>query len=162
MCTWCENNKIAKKVFSTQVIKWAYNVFEPHKSHVYDVIFPVLMQKAISSLAPHILALLRTSYKLGYIPHCCVKGRVVLISETGIISPREDIRENLMHLYWWFLECLILPCQTEHIKYWILFKTELKTLSLSIAIIVAEINAKLDDKLDVKLITVETLPNRIS
>ncbi|XP_045463690.1 uncharacterized protein LOC123673260 [Harmonia axyridis] len=63
-----EDWDIVKKILTRQRLEWAINTFRPHKSPGVDGIFPVLLQKGMEEIIPHLLNSIKSSLALGQIP----------------------------------------------------------------------------------------------
>ena len=64
-------------------IRWAIKSFKPYKSAGIDEMLPIMLQKALHIIEPHLLAIFSTSLRFGYIPKLWQGVRVVFIPKVG-------------------------------------------------------------------------------
>ena len=77
---------LASRVVTEHAVRGAVKSLSPYKSPGPDEVHPVLLQKGLEALLPHLVQLYRASLKLGYIPHQWRLARVVFIPKPGKAS----------------------------------------------------------------------------
>ena len=80
------NNNNSKAIYDNineESVKSAILSFKPYKSPGQDGIFPVLLQKGIDVLLPHLVKLYRKSIEVGTIPESWLETRVSFIPKPG-------------------------------------------------------------------------------
>ena len=78
-----ESWQIARKICTTERVKWAIKSFQPYKSAGIDGIFPILLQKGIGNLLPFLVNIFRSSLALGYIPEKWRRAKVTFLPKAG-------------------------------------------------------------------------------
>ena len=75
--------KIASQIFTENRIKWAIKSFKPYKAPGGDGIYPIFLQKGLTTLMRSLIALFRASFTWGYVPETWRDVRVSFIPKTG-------------------------------------------------------------------------------
>ena len=75
--------RVVCDVVTEHSVLGAINSLSPYKSPGIDGIYPVLLQKGADLLIPHLIALYRASFLLGYIPRSWRLAQVVFIPKPG-------------------------------------------------------------------------------
>ena len=76
-------DEICNRMIHRDALKAAFKSFKPHKAPGVDGIFPIMIQKGIDILEPHISNLYKKSIKEGRVPNQWTESRVAFIPKPG-------------------------------------------------------------------------------
>ena len=85
----CDSWVIARRLVTTESIKWAIDSFSPYKSPGNDGIFPALLQKGFVILEHVLKKIIVSSLATGYIPSAWREIRIKFIPKSGRASYEE-------------------------------------------------------------------------
>ena len=81
-----EDRRVAKKIATTERVRWAIQLFAPFKSPGLDGLFPALLQKGLDTILPRLVLLFRACIALGYVPYQWHTSRVVFRPKPGRVD----------------------------------------------------------------------------
>lgn len=77
------SRRLASKIFTGNRIRWAIRSFKPYKSPGGDGIYPIFLQKGLTTLMESLIAIFRASFIWGYVPNAWRDVRVCFIPKAG-------------------------------------------------------------------------------
>ena len=103
------------EIINHETVCAAVNGFDPYKSPGFDGIYPIMLQKGIQLLSPHLIKIYKISLKTGKLADCWLQVKTVFIPKPGKsnyinaksyrpISLMSFVMKTLERLVYWHLQ----------------------------------------------------------